>query len=162
MRTLLIILSLALLSRAGGAQSPPAQSLWASVGLGGSAKGVATMASASYSRGPAVVIARRDFTGQFDGPDVNDKAILAGLRTGKDRRFALAAVGVARSRSTYRSGGGIATDQTRTALAFQLQGQPDFDVSPLGFTILGQAGPASTSYLGAVLTLDLGWFGVVR
>jgi hypothetical protein len=153
MRPLLIMLLLAVLSRHAEAQDVPPQSLWASLGAGGSAKGIVLMASASYSRGRAVVMGRGDMTGAIIGEAVEGKAILAGMRTGKGARFALAAVGIGRSRSMHRPSEG-----TRTVLAFHVQGQPRFAWTPIGIALLGAAGPGDTSYLGAALTLDFGWF----
>jgi hypothetical protein len=112
------------------------------------------MASASYSRGRAVVIGRLDDAGALMGPTVRYKSLLAGARTGKGRRFSLAAIGIGRSHPLYMPG-----EVSHTVLTFQVQAQPDFAFTPLGMTILGAAGAGNTSYLGAALTLDLGWFG---
>jgi hypothetical protein len=163
MRRVRIILLAATLSRAAGAQSSPPQSLWASLGVGGAAKGIVLMGAASYSRRLAVAIGRVSSAGAVIGPYVGSKAILAGVYAGKDARFALAAIGVGRSRSMYRrdSAAGM-NPPSQTTVAFQLQVHPDFDVTPLGLGILGEAGPGDSSYLGAVLTLDLGSFGFSR
>jgi len=146
------------LSRLGAQHAPP-QNLWTSLGAGATIKEPLLMASASYSRGAAVVMGRLDGTGAFTGPSVNEKAILAGVRTGRSARFALAAVGIGRSRSTYRSSENTATYYPpRAVFAFQVQAQPGLDFTPLGIAIVGACGPSYTAYFGAVLTLDFGWF----
>ena len=157
---LLRFLFLAVLFRSAEAQPAPAQSLWASLGAGGSGKGPVLTASALYSRGSAVVIGRRDIAGgSFGRPSVDSEAILVGGRTVNDSPFALAAVGIARARFTeHRSEARATRHPPRAALAFQIQARPGHDITPLGIAIVGVAGPGATSYVGAVLTLDLGWF----
>ena len=157
-----IILVATVLSGTAGAQSPPVQGLWASLGVGGSAKGILLMGAASYSRGAIVFIARASGTEAFKGPSGDSRAILAGMR-GQSARFALAAIGIGRSRSWFRrSVHPEMNASSRTTLAFQFQVHPDFDVTPLGLCLLGEAGPGDSSYLGAVITLDLGSFGFSR
>jgi hypothetical protein len=162
MRLVWIVLLVTILPPAE-AQSSPAQSLWASLGVGGAAKGMVLLGAASYSRGLAVASARVSWAGALIGPSVDSRALLAGVRTAKGPRFALAAIGIGRSRSKYTRDAATGTNPpSRTTFAFQLQVHPNFDVTPLGLAILGEAGTGDSSYLGAVITLDLGWFGSSR
>lgn len=139
--------------------SPP-QRVWLSAGAGPADVGLALTASASYSRGPAVLIARLDGAGQWS-ETMSSKALLIGARTPKNSRFALAAMGIGRAGYTAISDNGVVMRHVppRPVLVFELKAQTGLEVSQWGLSILGVVGPEPTRYIGAAVTLNLGWFG---
>jgi hypothetical protein len=136
--------------------------VWASIGAGVSNLGLAGILSASLSRGPLVITFRGAGAENVSdyGDEISDRALLAGVRTSGNSRFARATIGIARARRSVDSDLPGVQRPARTGIAFEVKGMAAGEGSGLGLSLFGVVGPNQTSYVGTALTLNFGWFGL--
>jgi hypothetical protein len=113
------------------------------------------------SIGPFVGMARfTDSEAIFEGPGVEDQALLAGVRSGGHDLFVVGAAGLARAKAVENFDNGSGTHgPSEAALAYDLSAHADFRIIGLGLAVSGVVGAERTTYIALTLGLELGWFG---
>lgn len=147
----------------GAQDAPPPMHGWVSVGLGAATQQslAANIGGVITSGQTAYAVQWSEASGVFGGNDRKDLALLIGRRTSDPNVFVVGGVGPAWARispNCYESPCDQRVHRTAAAAMF---GQAVVATPLLGFSLgtFGVLGPKNVSYVGAVFSLCLGWFG---